>query len=95
MTLLQDFLTDWLAWAVTGEDPGKRGYTGEYGLCDAADKYEVAEDLDYGEVYDLLQAEFKADGLAGDYPFGVDEYDSSSELHTQPERLDWVRSKLA
>jgi len=88
---LRAFLADWLAWVERGAPEGKP-YWRRYGLCTG-----LRENAPYSLAREM------GDHLARDlgnryFPFGNDEYlaaKSEATQHLDPNRLAWVRAKLA
>lgn len=87
---MRKFLTDWLEWAESGAPLGV--FHSSFGLCLCASFY--------GGI--PLQRELRcmlvSDGLDRCFPFGEYEYEyygDRCEMHLDPQRLDWVRSKVA
>ena len=90
---LYEFYKAWLKWAEGG---GKEiDYFGVwYGLCCSATLYsEPGLDLT-----DQLKRDFRSQGLSVAYPFGESTYRMyavSGRMHTDPNRLAWVRERIA
>jgi hypothetical protein len=100
---LKEFLRLWLEWAESDAPNGKPFYRWD-GLClnywDWLERVraETGEQFKISKEVDLLEAQFKQDGLNPDHPFGgVDRYNRDSfheSMHLNPARLAWVRSKV-
>jgi hypothetical protein len=99
--LLREFLSEWLAWAESG-GLERQPFTRFSGLC--LNFWEWLEDRDAsfkeitGEM-SALEGLFISEGLDHITPFGAsvkysDEGDRAS-MHLNPQRLAWVRSKVA
>lgn len=91
---LKKFLTEWLEWAENDGTEGK--FDPQFGLC-----YNYCQFCGgyNSNAYAELAKMFKVDGLDDAYPFDKDgdayEQDAIfSEIHKNPERRAWVRSKL-
>ena len=86
---LLKYFSDWLTWAENGA-PHEQPFSRKRGLCS-----NVPIDVDF-ELGALLEREFDAGTT---YPFGGEaRYNADSFAgthHLQPDRLAWVRAKLA
>ncbi|CAB3784557.1 hypothetical protein [Pararobbsia alpina] len=98
---LKAFLTAWLEWVDTGAVDGEP-FERRRGLCSSFEYWMDARNIDcehQEEECDGLTRAFRAAGLNRVYPFGGAEefYEDSdaNEMHLNPARIAWVRSKVA
>jgi len=89
---LTDFYRAYLYWVEDGAKENQP-FTSAVGLCNNA-----AWQGGLGEgIKEEMRAQFVAHGLDAAYPFGMRAYDYeyAHRLHAQPERMQWVRDRLA
>jgi hypothetical protein len=99
---LKAFLADWIKWVDGGAidcEPFER----RHGLCYCFEQWleesdELDEDDQDNEIYALCDV-FRADRLNAAYPFGGGQFfyeeSGAEEMHLNPARIQWVRSKVA
>lgn len=99
--VILDFLKDWLRWAENGGIPSKGScsYYRYWGLCSNLGVYLDHHDDYDDDLYDDVMECFGVEILESlSFPFGEQDYDlraSNNTQHKCPERLLWVREKIA
>ncbi len=98
---LKQFLQAWIEWVDAGA-PDDEPFERRRGLCSSFEDWLDEHDVDDDSKDDAIRtltSEFRLDGLCKVYPFGGSEkfYEDSSgnEMHLNPDRIAWVRSKVA
>lgn len=90
---LYKFYCAWLAWAESGGESHPI-FMRWCGLCHNLSKYSRFNE----GLYEELKKEFRSKYLSTSYPFGERMYSKQSveeRLHTDPNRLAWVRERIA